>query len=223
MNQFSKTGIVAAVMGVAVGAAIYTAIQSRPKEDYYVLSTGKKCPKEGTPPHDRERALNVLKNRTEIPKESDFDTSCTLTALLAPGDDTDRWDESKAARIQGYCIEVKPGGIESCNCEASAEADRDTHLEISTSPDAKPSEVVICEVTPRWRKSMKQQGEDWSTPALEKSLKHHWVELSGYLFNDLEHTNASENTAPHAKNVWRATSWELHPLIKITIIDRPGG
>jgi hypothetical protein len=38
--------------------------------------------------------------------------------MLAPGKDFKRFDQDKAAKIQGAAIDVKPGGQETCNCGA---------------------------------------------------------------------------------------------------------
>jgi hypothetical protein len=38
---------------------------------------------------------------------------------------------------------------------------------------------------------------------------------------DVEHQNASENTAPGRERNWRATAWEIHPITSIEVVQRP--
>src|ERR1700723_2276179 len=38
---------------------------------------------------------------------------------------------------------------------------------------------------------------------------------------DVEHQNASENTAPGREGNRRATAWEIHPIISIEVVQRP--
>ena len=177
------------------------------------------CPLSGKTANKRIRAANVLKNRSAIPLPKDFDSTFTIDAVLAPGNDTSRWDEHKAGRITAWVFNVKPGGIESVNCGAKAIPDRDTHIELvrSLSDTAKNRRIVV-EVTPRVRRMMLAQGLDWSTPALSKAIKKKHVEITGSLFRDYEHENASENTHAKGKNNWRATSWEIHPVFSIRAI-----
>src|SRR2546429_8239945 len=74
------------------------------------------CPPQGDAKQAAARALNPLKRRMAIPTARDIDPRVTLTAMLAPGDDTNRWDTKRAAVIEGYVADVKVGGIESVNC-----------------------------------------------------------------------------------------------------------
>jgi hypothetical protein len=85
------------------------------------------CGMEGDAKHPAVKILNLKKNRYEAPKQSDYDTKVTLSAMLAPGDDENRWGDSKAAEVTGYVYDVKPGGIESVNCHARDLYYRDTH------------------------------------------------------------------------------------------------
>lgn len=179
-----------------------------------------KCPLQGKTKNHRIQAANVLKNRTAIPNLADYDSAFTLDSVLAPGNDTARWDQRKAGTLVGYVHNAKPGGIESVNCGAKTIGERDTHIElVESSGDSMPARRIIVEVTPRVRKLMKQQGLDWSTPTLKQTLKGQRVEISGWLFSDWEHALSAENTNPHAKRNWRATVWELHPVTNIRRIQ----
>jgi hypothetical protein len=188
------------------------------------------------------KALNPFKNRSQPPKPSDIDPKITLAAILAPGDDTNRFPMTKAATIKGYVVSAKRGGIETCNCHATDPLKMDTHIDVVVDPKyavPKPVKVttvdksgkkhvitkdtnekyhVIVEVTPRARRLMKAQGVDWSTDTLHKTLPGHWVKFTGWLLFDTEHKPQAENTNPGNKLNWRATCNELHPVFGIQIV-----
>jgi hypothetical protein len=46
----------------------------------------------------------------------------------------------------------------------------------------------------------------------------HWCEFEGWLYFDVDHDEEAENTNPQRPANWRATSWEIHPVTKITVI-----
>ena len=74
------------------------------------------CPLEGDAKRENVRELNDLKNRYTFPDSNDFDHSVTLSTMLAPGEDRNRFSDHKAVDITGYVYDVKVGGDESCNC-----------------------------------------------------------------------------------------------------------
>lgn len=164
----------------------------------------------------RMHALNKLKNRTLLPQESDYDDRVTLNALLQHGDDSARWSNASAARVEGYVVSVKDGSVESPNCYSFFR--RDTHIEVALTTDAPPRERVELEVTPRIREWAKGQGQDWSTRALASELVGHWCRFEGWLLFDTGHDEESENVRPGGDKNWRATAWELHPVTSIKVI-----
>jgi hypothetical protein len=175
------------------------------------------CPPEGDAKKDKERELNVKKRRMTVP--SQFDSRVTLAAMLAPGDDTTRWDEQKGGVIQGYVAEVKPGEAESVNCHTKDPQYKDTHIVLTTEPLSNDeSKYVIVEVTPQWRAQMAQSGEDWSTNTLHKKLLGRWIQVTGWLMFDVEHKAQSTNTSSGRGKVWRGTAWEIHPITKIEVL-----
>ena len=127
------------------------------------------CPTEGDAKAADARQLNLLKRRMDSPR--DLDSSVTLTAILAPGDDSHRWNEQHGAAISGYVADVKVGGIESVNCHTKNALYRDTHIELTLDPnnDSEPKHVIV-EVTPQWRQVMAKDSVDWTTPTLRKTL-----------------------------------------------------
>jgi hypothetical protein len=178
------------------------------------LVLARNCPSVGIALTSRARNLHRLKNRTSIP--TDFDSRVTLDALLLRGDDSNRWSNDRAARIQGYVIDVENARPEATNCFNPCR--RDIHIAISTRKDAPKTEHVIVEVTPNLSDWATQHGIDWSEKALQRQLVNHWVEFEGWLYFDLGHAKEAENTAPGRSENWRATAWEIHPVTKITVI-----
>lgn len=181
----------------------------------------KSCPIEGDAQQQLARELNPLKNRDLAPTPQDIDPSATLTNVLRPGSDLDRWSTNKAAIFDGYVVGVKMGGIESVNCHAKDPAHRDTHIELALGQSAAPRQRVTVEVTPRWRDKIKAVA-DWSTAALKKELLPggvpQRVRITGWLFADLEHKPQAENSNPRGAHNWRATVWEIHPITGIQLL-----
>ena len=181
---------------------------------WFVLAQN--CPSVGIALTSRARQLHRLKNRTALPQAADFDTRITLTELLKPGDDTNRWSTDRAARIQGEVIDVENAGFEATNCYNPW--DSDIHILIATRKGASKSEHVVLEVTPPIRDWAAKQGMDWSEKTLQAQLVGRWCEFEGWLYFDVGHAEESENIAPGNPENWRATAWEIHPITKITVL-----
>ena len=192
------------------------------KKKYNFTNPDSVCPPEGNAQDQRKLESNKLKNRNQFPEEKIFDTNITLEKILQPGNDKLRWNNNIAVRITGYVYEVKHGGPESCNCKAKNNYFHDTHIEIILDPmnEAK-SKRFIVEVTPRLRDIMRKQGINWSTKSLRDKFLGRWVQIEGWMFFDEEHADESENTNPGREKNWRATSWEIHPVTKMEVIERP--
>ncbi|HYK55785.1 MAG TPA: hypothetical protein VEV15_04850 [Flavisolibacter sp.] len=188
-----------------------------------ILIDGQECGMHGNAKSGEGYALNAYKNRYAAPKKADFDASVTLAALLRSGD-PNQFSQDKAAVVHGYVYDVKPGGVESCNCKTSDPQFRDTHIEIT--PDENntgPENRLIVEVTPRLRAAMQKKGVDWSTAALRQSIKGHWVEVAGWLTYDAEHETAAYANDPDdaiGQHNWRATVWEVHPITYLKVISK---
>jgi hypothetical protein len=168
------------------------------------------------------RALNRLKNRYNRPMPEDYSRyGITLQAMLEQGDDQRRFTNSQAADVEGYVKDVTIGGVESCNCDATDPRWRDTHIVlVLDKKDKDLRRTVIAEVTPRWREEMRTRGVDWSTDALKKTLKGKWVRIRGWMLYDWHYTEEAENTNPGGKENWRATAWEIHPVISIEVLKK---
>ncbi len=180
------------------------------------------CGMAGNARGTESRSLNRLKNRYERPMPEDYSRyGITLQDMLERGDDGKRFTNSQAADIEGYVMDVKIGGVESCNCNAEDPKYRDTHIVLALGPKEKgAARQVIAEVTPRWREVMRQRGVDWSTDALKKTLTHKWVRIRGWMLYDWHYKDESENTNPGGKKNWRATAWEVHPVISIEVLKK---
>jgi hypothetical protein len=210
---------------LVVATVLVTAADQVPNQDVFRQSDGTMCGMEGTATGPDAKALDRLKNRWKnAPAAEDIDTNVSLAAMLAPGEDENRFDSAKGAQVSGFVIDVKVGGKETCNCKATAPIDRDTHIELALANDAPKNQRVIAEVTPRLRAQMKAKDVDWTTDALRAAIKGKWVKVTGLLLFDSMHFGEAENTNPGGANNWRATCWEIHPITSLEVLDsRPPG
>ena len=169
------------------------------------------------------RQLNRLKNRYERPMPEDYSRyGVSLDSMLRQGNDRRRFTNSQAAEVTGYVVNVKIGGIESCNCNSRDPHYRDTHIVLALDgKEKKASRMVVAEVTPRWREIMRKRGVDWSTEGLKKTLIGKKIRLRGWMLYDWHYTDESENTNPGGRKNWRATAWEIHPVIAIEVLKKP--
>lgn len=174
------------------------------------------CPSAGFALTTNARNLHRLKNRTTFPQPADFDPRITLDQLLQPGDDSNRWSNDRAARIQGEVIDVEYAGPEAANCFSPTR--RDIHILIANHKGAAKNQHVVVEVPPNLQDWAASRGIDWSEQTLQAQLIGHWVQFEGWLYFDVGHAEESENIAPGNARNWRATAWEIHPITKITVI-----
>jgi len=198
---------------LAALAVIAAATTAPPTGDY------RGCPPQGSALSARGQRINVAKNRSRVPLAADYDATATLEALMAPGDDSGRWSDTRAARVTAVVVDVLPGSRETVNCGATDLERRDT-LELALTIGAPDRERLVVEVTPRWREAVAAIGLDWSTAAL-RDLEGGCVEVAGWLFWDAYHYDEAENTAPGRPANWRATAWEIHPVTSIAAVACP--
>jgi hypothetical protein len=219
MKKFACLFVVSTLWALGAGLA---------PQNVFKNGDGTPCGPEGDAKPEKLKALNRDKNRFATPSVDDIDSDVTLAAMLSPGEDEGRFDQTKAARIVGFVVKVKAGGQESCNCHASDPNDRDTHIELALSPDAPRNQRVVVEVTPRTRAIRAERGNsedkpsDWKTDTLlshsDTGILGRWIEVTGWLMFDFEHTAIAENTSPGNQNNVRATCWELHPVTQIKVL-----
>jgi hypothetical protein len=206
---------------------ILSATTARAQDVHVNAGTYHQCGLKGDAKAVRVFELNRMKNRATPPPT--FHEAITAKWMMQPSnDDTGRFNTDWAARIRLYVTDVKKGGVETVNCHSTDVRFMDTHIEGNAFGPTYHGEPMIVEVSPRWRAAMKTNGVDWSTAGLNAALVGHWVEFEGWLLEDAEHRGNSENaesTVTHrpgsTPNIWRRTTWELHPVTSIRVVSGP--
>jgi hypothetical protein len=181
------------------------------------------CGMEGSATRADIQSQNRLKNRTTAPSSEDIDSSIVLQAILQPGDDRDRFEESDGAVVTGFVHAVKAGGAETVNCGANTVDLKDAHIEITLSEsDTARDQRFVVEITPKWRAFMADRGIDWSNATLASTLRGRCAEFAGWMFWDGSHPQNAANTNPTGSQIWRATAWEIHPVTSVRAVPCPG-
>jgi len=137
---------------------------------------------------------------------------------------------------------------ESCNCKTTIPLYCDTHIDVYPAKDSPKKDGhnrFVVEITRRirilaWQGLLESNvGKDWSTAGLQKLVGHR-VRFSGYLYFDTDHSqeawvNDASNKIGFQKdhngniirdhngnpigNNWRETAWEIHPVMKIELLN----
>lgn len=165
------------------------------------------CPPEGKYKNEKDKQSNLLKNRPL--NWGTLDTTVTLDHILDAGNDTARFSSKQFVFITGYVVLVKEGDAEACNCNSKRKEDHDYHIQIGKTPDAKKEETMVVEITPKYMVAH---------PKFDpKSILGKKVVITGWMFNDVEHKQNAKNTCVKCTLVWRATTWEIHPVVDIAV------
>ena len=130
----------------------------------------------------------ALKARSADPADKDIDPSVTLGSLLSQSREQD-WSSARAARVEGYVIQVE------------SETDGDVHVVLAATahePDTR--KWVIAEVT----RAVRANHKSMSAANLRK-LVGKSVSVTGWLYWEPD----DESDDP------RGTRWELHPITAI--------
>jgi len=147
--------------------------------------------------------------------------------------------ENQIVSLTGWLVLAYPGLAESTNCNDGTF--HDWHLEVFPEPSDHPPEIgdptpIICEVTPRTEKPLYDQGarvlslaafirlsDNSYRPTGHQSRK---IRVTGYLMWDDLHNGPKEvgtrvTTIGSDKlhHPWRATAWEVHPILKLETIE----
>lgn len=122
--------------------------------------------------------------------------------------------------IKGYCLLVKDGGPETCNCKTKNKDQWDVHIEITKdSRHTSNKDAIVCEINGRIKAYIASRGGDWSVKTLKKTMVGRMVEIGGYGFYDDHHKQNSVVDNPNGTTLWRSTTFEIHPVTYIKILD----
>jgi hypothetical protein len=147
--------------------------------------------------------------------------------------------EKQIVSLTGWLVLAYAGPRESTNCRSTTF--HDWHLEIFEDPSDHPPRIgdatpIICEITPRteraiYRDNIRIQPLAGFFQLQDRSLQPrehgaHKIRITGYLLWDDEH-NGSADVGAIIQNIdsdnfhhpWRSTAWEIHPVLKIEVID----
>lgn len=148
--------------------------------------------------------------------------------------------EAPLVSLTGYLVLAYPGPAESTNC--SNVDFHDWHLEVFDEPSDHPPQPgdptpIICEITPRTQNAIYHDGirvQELAAFFRKNDLtyestghKAQKVRLTGYLLWDDEHNDDTKDVGTTIRSIarnryhnpWRATAWEIHPVIKIERAD----
>jgi len=176
--------------------------------------SGKKTTKnpEGTLSPSKQ-ALNLLKNRNKAPVL--IDHTVTLERIMKPGEDK-KFKNTEGAQIVGFVAKVKAGEPkETCNCSRDDIADIHIDVVLKEVDKKTSSKFMIVEITPRFQDKL------GDLASVKDSIEGQWVQFTGWMMDDFVHKANAKNSNPKGKAIWRATSWELHPVTAFKVVPAP--
>jgi hypothetical protein len=160
-----------------------------------------------------KQELNLLKNRDAGP--TSIDSSVTLAAIMTRANDS-KFKNDEGASIIGYVAHVKAGEPqETCNCARTDIADIHIDVVLNKKDAATSSKYMIVEITPRYQDKL------GALDRVKAAIEGHWVKFTGWMMNDIVHRMNAKNTNPKGKAIWRATSWEIHPVTAFEVVAAP--
>ena len=144
--------------------------------------------------------------------------------------------EKQIVSITGWLVLAYQGVPETTNCRSKDFLD--WHLELSPhpadhAPQAGDPTPIICEITPRTQALIYRNGVRIQKLAsfmrmpdnsfVATGNKPHKIRVTGYLLWDDEHNKADSDIGSNIEwfsaegyhHPWRATAWEIHPILKI--------
>jgi hypothetical protein len=148
--------------------------------------------------------------------------------------------EAPLVSLTGYLVLAYAGPPETTNC--SSTDFHDWHLEIFDEPSDHPPQPgdptpIIAEITPRTQNAIYRSGiriqelaAFFRRPDVTYESTGHAaqkVRVTGYLLWDDEHNDNTKDVGATIRSIarnryhnpWRATAWEVHPVIKIERVD----
>ena len=195
---------------VTLTMADFMALQNRARQ--FGISFGA----EGSPPR---RTEHLPQDRTKL-QSKDFHTTMGGHQV----------GEGSRVQIVGFMNEPHPGGAEDVNCGATAEADKDVHINLVESPapwlppkgdpDQQQKEAernaalcqgIVVETIPHFRPA------PFEARALRSVSREFPVLIVGQLFFDASHFPC-EGPKPHpGGHPARGSLWEVHPITDIQV------
>jgi len=150
--------------------------------------------------------------------------------------------EAPLVSLTGYLVLAYPGPAESTNC--SSVDFHDWHLELFEQPSDHPPQPgdptpIILEITPRTQNAIYHDGirvQELAaffrrTDLTYESTGHpaQKIRVTGYLLWDDEHNDNTKDVGATIRSIarnryhnpWRATAWEIHPVIKVERAGAP--
>jgi hypothetical protein len=143
--------------------------------------------------------------------------------------------ENQIVSLTGWLVLAYPGLAESTNCNDGTF--HDWHLEVFLQPSDHPPRVgdptpIICEVTPRTEKQLYDQGVRLQSLAAFIRLSDNSYRPTGHqprkirvtgdlMWDDLHNdpkavgTKVTSIGSDKLHHPWRATAWEVHPILKL--------
>ncbi len=148
--------------------------------------------------------------------------------------------EKEIVSFTGYLVMAYANGAETTNCKDAAV--HDWHLEVFEKPADHPPHPgdptpIVCEITPRTQDLLYKAGirmrdlaafirrpDMTAEPTGHKAAR---IKLTGYLLWDDDH-NGKADIGPKIETItagngyhhpWRSTAWEVHPVMKIEVLD----
>lgn len=201
---------------------------------------GQTCSIDGNPlAEPQKKAQNRLKNRYKLPNAIVADVITVQNLIDLPsGTKTNPPaindpNHSRFVSMEGYIDKIDYGGTkgESCNCKATNKGMVDIHIDIVAEKSSlgmnDERKSVVAEVTFRTQILVQNGllssniGNEWTRRNLRDRLLGRRVKLSGWLFYDYDHHDESWSLDPsdnYKRNNWRATAWEIHPVMGIEVL-----
>ena len=191
------------------------------------------CKACGLATSQKGKKLNVLKNRDAAATSPH---KVTVAEIRKPANNTGHFNPSQQVWVIGYVANLDPGGFkETCNCKR--EDLRDIHINIVADPSEAndKTKYVVVEITPRWQAKfhLDDSNYDAMLGQVRAQILGKWVRFEGWMMSDSYHVKESKNTAspgtPTCHDdgndpspcVWRASTWEVHPVTKYTVVSGP--
>lgn len=175
-------------------------------------------PKEVITSLDQLSQLEKQLQNIGLNKGNHADVSAKLAAI----------GEGSIYGVVGYLYSVEPEGAESSNCQLEGDVSNvDYHIFVGFDPavaeklrnhkaitSAEKHQSMVVEMTPHYRDAFHAE---WTVDAV-KAVIGQQVKALGQLMVDNEHFVAGQDCGidPTKPRCWRASVWELHPVIEFT-------